>query len=321
MNTPLNDPDTHPDHKTYLEQKSDGGTDGRDGTEFEVRAAAFEIIKLAHDVLAKKVDPTKVTITWQARGMYLDDVLIDIHDTSLHHYEMKTGNNEYWGKAEKSLLWCIEQQRNFNLRHSYHATYNLVLSGELSYHRLHPSRPDWIEVPFFPNSTNPTTIETRVPGFIESVIMLLPAARQGDLLSKLSAPHHRYLEFDQNDVIFLYKRFQAAFQGLCFEHPEKLDLILSDVSNSTTGMFSYRRRGFGHGVQEILDRAAGIRFVVCEGVVFFECDDGTQGRAPIELGSPAGAVFESLVLSGHLSTAEELREHMELLLEGEDEQQ
>ncbi|MBO0132280.1 hypothetical protein [Agrobacterium burrii] len=198
MTTPLDDPDVPISHKDYLRQKTDGGADGRSGTEYEVFVAAFELIKLAKRVLLGKLDATAVHITWQAAGMYIDDVVIR-KGNLFRHFEMKTGK-EIWGKAPKTIRWNFHNQKLFNERHSRPSSYRLVLANPDVFHTLNGSRAEWIDVIFFPNTSKPTEINLQVPGFIQSVTDLLPFEKQGPLLEKLAGKRRIYLEFDHNCV-------------------------------------------------------------------------------------------------------------------------
>ncbi len=317
MTTPLDDPDVPIEHKEYLYQKTGGGADGRSGTEYEVFVAAFELIKLAKAVLRENLDATGVHITWQAIGMYIDDVVIRIGD-EFQHFEMKTGGNEIWGKAPKTIRWNFEEQKLFNERHSRPSTYGLVLANPDVFDTLDGSRAEWVNVRFFPNTSKPTEIDPHVRGFIEAITDLLPFEKQEFLLKKLSGRRRIYLEFDHNDVATAYEGFQRAFQDLESGHEETVDRVLADAARHTHGLVRYQQQGFDEGVQEKLDEIAGIKFVAFKGVVFFTIMGNFFGRAPIELGGLSGKVFQDLVKHNYFTNAQQLRAHMEELAVEED---
>ncbi|WP_275782643.1 hypothetical protein [Pararhizobium gei] len=315
MTTPLDDPIEGT--RDYLQSKADGGIRGRNGTVYEVRVIAFELIKLFQRVLAKKLAAQDVFATWQASGWYIDDALITILNEH-HHYEMKTGGKEIWGKKEGSIRWCFCKQELFDQRSNRKAFYNLVLSHDNSFETLSSTGPTSVNVRYYPNSGKPTVINDRVENFISSIISLFPISKQKALFATYAGLGRVFLEFDFNDVNLVYQQFQNAFQLNCADVPQSLDVILFYVSRSIPGMIPHNRQGFQPRVAELLKLIPEIQFDVCDGLVFYRREEGVFGLAPIELGSPSGMVFERYVLDGYFTSAEMLSDYMEELLEGTD---
>lgn len=312
MTTPLRDPDVPEEDKTYLRQKSGGGEHGLAGTQYEVLVASYHLVVLASQVLNGTLDPASVFVTWQFKEMYIDDVVIQIGAVH-HHFEMKTGGKEYWGIQLGTIRWNFEGQRNYDDRHGRQARYCLYLANPEIFEKLYASREDWVDVSYFPNTAKVTEIQASTPGFIETIIRMLPFENQRDFFRKLSGTERYFLEFDYNDVTATYQCFQRSFQTLSVGKKETLDVLMDRAFRSSPGLVSYRQRSFRDGVQEKLDRIAGIRVVPFNGAVFFKTAEEIFGRAPFDLGGPYGGVFEDFVLKGYFTNAQELRDYFEEL--------
>ncbi|MGO7374742.1 hypothetical protein ACC721_05630 [Rhizobium ruizarguesonis] len=318
MATPLDDSEVPVDHKIYLRQKGDGGEDGLAGTRYEVFVASYHLVLLASQVLKETLDPTSVFVTWQFKGMYIDDVVIQIGAVN-QHFEMKTGGNEYWGLKLGTIRWNFQGQRRYDTRHRRQAEYHLYLANPAIFDTLYSSRAEWINVHFFPNTAKVTEINASAPNFIETVIGMLPFENQREFFQKLSGSQRHFLEFDYNDVAATYQCFQRGFQTLSVDQKQTLDVLMARAFQSSAGLVSYRQQSFREGVKKELDKIDGIDLVAFNGAVFFTSAEGIFGRAPIELGGPSGEVFQDFVLSGYFANAQELRDYMEELENADEE--
>lgn len=251
--------------RQYLQNKNRGGSSGQKGTRYEDYFAIYKLAQLAPHILETGL---VVYFTGQILA-FVDDLIIDIPDQPLQHYQLKNSNTVSWSTGTHPIQDDFANQHHLNQTVCARASQLfLVVADAARAATLEANIPAVVEVfsqvLHFPYSPDILTLVAQVPDFHAALTYL----------SAFEVP-------EPDKIDFVAKALIGAWITSSASNPSGYDLLTQAQSQSPQYIRSFQPDlDLVPEVKEILKNIEDFEYNLAKGFLHWDYANGLQSGTP-----------------------------------------
>ncbi|MBN9983766.1 hypothetical protein [Rhizobium laguerreae] len=274
----------------YLSNKNVGGRSSRDGFIFEMRAAAYELLRICSALVKGDKAPFGGEVSAQVLS-FVDDFAIS-EDGRIRWFEMKSGKDVEWLTGKRPVGRNFAKQIALDDRLGKEAVYTLVVSTA-QYQRVLDERPETLSrvvVSPFPTTITIAALEQVRPSILEEAAVLFGGDWKDALADR---GFESFLVFDdkRTKAFNAFRSFTAVFNAMESARCYRFAWVMASADGVVARIARWTDEEITGEALEILHALQGVEFFVDKGRVRAIVEERVPVDLHVVLGDITGDIF------------------------------